>query len=129
MHNFVAEFGNNMKTSAFIFIMCCLSGLQCAYAQNMNDGSSEVMYDPTFWKQDLRLSKEQYFAISEINSEFYNNLLQAVHQVIDSKESHISTDLLAQRKNLIWKLLSSRQKTKWKKISRSFNYTFLDSKN
>ena len=114
-----------MKTSVFIFIFFC--GAFGVNAQNMNDGNSEVLYDPTFWKQDLRLSKGQYYAIAEINSEFYNNLLQAVHQVIDSKENHISTDLLVQRRNLIWKLLSPRQKTKWKKISRSISYTFLDS--
>ncbi len=109
-----------MKTIVFIFILCNIAGIQSLYSQNMNDGNSEVMYDPTFWKQDLRLSKEQYFAITEINSEFYNNLIQAVHQVMDSKENHISTDLLAQRTKLIWKLLSPRQKTKWRKISRSF---------
>jgi hypothetical protein len=109
-----------MKTNIFIFILCSIAGIQSLYSQSMNDGNSEVMYDPTFWKQDLRLSKEQYFAITEINSEFYNNLIQAVHQVMDSKENHISTDLLAQRTKLIWKLLSPRQKTKWRKISRSF---------
>jgi hypothetical protein len=89
----------------------------------MNDGNAEVMYDPTFWKQDLRLSKEQYFAIAEINSEFYNNLIESAHQVIVSRENHISNDLLAERTRSIWKLLSTRQKTKWKKISKSFNDT------
>ncbi len=110
-----------MRVNVFIIILCSISSIQSINAQTIdNDGNTEVMYDPTFWKQDLRLSKEQYFAITEINSEFYNNLIQAVHQVMDSKENHISTDLLAQRTNLIWKLLSPRQKTKWRKISRSF---------
>jgi hypothetical protein len=89
----------------------------------MDDGNSEVMYDPTFWRQDLKLSKEQYFAIAEINSEFYNNLIESAHQVIVSRENHISNDLLAERTRSIWKLLSTRQKTKWKKISKSFNDT------
>lgn len=108
-----------MKANVFIIVLCSFVGVQSLSAQTI-DGDSEVMYDPTFWKQDLRLSKEQYSAITEINSEFYNNLILAVHQVVDSKENHTSTDLLAQRTKLIWKLLSPRQKTKWKKISRSF---------
>jgi hypothetical protein len=112
-----------MKTNVFIFVLFSITGIQSLYSQNMNEGNSEVMYDPTFWKQDLRLSKEQYFAIAEINSEFYNNLILAVHQVMDSKDD-LSTDLLAQRTKLIWRLLSPRQKNKWKKISRSFKYHY-----
>lgn len=109
-----------MKANVFIIILCSFAAVQSLSAQTIDEGNSEVMYDPTFWKQDLRLSKVQYSAITEINSEFYNNLILAVNQVIDSKENDISTELLAQRTKLIWKLLSPRQKTKWKKISRSF---------
>jgi hypothetical protein len=110
-----------MKTNVFILLFCCFAGVQFVHAQNMNGSNAEVIYDPTFWRQDLKLSKEQYFAIAEINSEFYNNLIESAHQVIVSRENHISDDLLAERTKSIWKLLSQRQKTKWKKISRSFN--------
>lgn len=109
-----------MKANVFIIWLCSLAGVQSLYAQNMNDVNNEVMFDPTFWKQDLRLSKEQYSAITEINSEFYTNLIHSVQQVIQTKENHISTELLAQRTKLIWRQLSPRQKTKWKKIARSF---------
>ena len=108
----------NMKTIVFILIFSSIAG--AAFAQNTDNADSDVMYDPVFWKQDLRLSKEQYFAINEINSEFYTNLLQAAQQVAATGEPLPST-LLNQRKDLIWDLLSPRQKSKWKKISRSFN--------
>jgi hypothetical protein len=107
-----------MRTIVFILIISCFTG--SAFAQNTVDSDTDVMYDPVFWKQDLRLSKEQYFAINEINSEFYTNLLQAAHQVAATGEPLPST-LLNQRKDLIWDLLSARQKSKWKKISKSFN--------
>jgi len=109
-----------MRTIVFIIVIWSTAAIQSVHAQNAESDNDEIMYDPTFWKEDLRLSKEQYFAINEINSEFYNNLILAVQQVAPSKEPTPSA-LLSQRKDLIWGLLSPRQKSKWKKISKSFN--------
>jgi hypothetical protein len=109
-----------MKTIVFILMLGGVSLGHLVYAQEDNGHDSEFMYDPTFWKEDLRLSKTQYYAISEINSEFYTNLIQTAHQTAATEEL-APTDLLNQRQELIWDLLSSRQKNKWRKISKSFN--------
>ncbi len=74
-----------------------------------------VMYDPLFWKHDLKLSSDQCQKIKEINYEFFqrfNSLSTENKVVVPAKAAALLTD----RSEKIWSTFQPRQKKKWLKL-------------
>jgi hypothetical protein len=92
-----------------------------AQAVNQTEGT-RVVFDPLFWKDDLKLSESQYHAISNINKEYY----QAIYQVVNENEGKIdvlrqaTAELLQKRSDLIWNTFQPKQKKIWKKLSSTY---------
>ncbi len=103
-------------------LLICL--LMCIYNAGRGQHSSEigkVIYDPLFWKSELKLTKSQCDQIARINNLFYQ-LLYSVDS-LDST-SYIRMDelyfLIHARSAQIWNVFSDRQKRKWSKLHISF---------
>ena len=81
----------------------------------------KVIYDPLFWKSEIRLTKFQCEEISRINTSFYQLLYSA--DSLDSA-SRIRIDelyfLIHARSEQIWNVFSDRQKRKWARLHFSF---------
>ena len=109
-------------TSMSKVVLTCL--LLCIYNAACGQHSSEigkVIYDPLFWKSELKLTKSQCDQIARINNLFYQ-LLYSVDR--SDSASHIRIDelyfLLHARSAQIWNVFSDRQKRKWSKLHLSF---------
>lgn len=113
----------NMKLSGF-FTLLLLSSLQ-SFAQDHDERQyhrhspaipkSIILYDPLFWKAELKLSSVQQNKIDKINIEFY----QSIKQAITKKESLHTQEiakLLMRRSDQIWETFHENQKRKWEKL-------------
>lgn len=74
-----------------------------------------ILYDPIFWKNELKLTATQQRKIDEINSDFYENI-KAAYTKKDSSYPHDIAGLLMSRSELIWGTFHHRQKRKWEKL-------------
>ena len=88
-----------------------------SYAQGA-DERVIIKYDPLFWKDQLKLTADQYYKIKEINYEYYQKLMDVVKQ---KTTGHITMkvkaeEFLEERSNLIWNTFHTRQKRKWIKM-------------
>jgi hypothetical protein len=75
------------------------------------------MYDPLFWKDELKIKNSQSRQIEEINREFYDGL-RRLKQTPSSRaemQDQLSTGL-QERSAKIWATLDSKQKRKLEKI-------------
>jgi hypothetical protein len=77
-----------------------------------------IKYDPLFWKDQLKLSPDQYVKIREINYEYYQKLMNVAQQKVASNNSlRVKADeFLEERSSQIWNTFHSRQKRKWMKM-------------
>jgi hypothetical protein len=77
-----------------------------------------VLYDPLFWKSELKLDAFQEKKIKEINSEYYERLMTAIKNESGDRNrlQTIATESLAERSQQIWSTFHHRQKKKWKKM-------------
>jgi hypothetical protein len=86
-----------------------------AFSQQVKEEKAEVLFDPLFWKEDLKLSFDQCQKIKNINYEFF----QRIH-AISSQERVLApskaAELLSDRSEKIWSTFQPRQKKKWKKM-------------
>ena len=105
-----------MKASIVgIFLLIFLS--LHAYPQLQGNSDVAIVYDPLFWKKDLRLSASQCFHIRSINARFYESLKEvATGPTAVAQKRKQCIDLLQQRSNAIWGLFSRRQKNEWKRL-------------
>ena len=99
-----------MKLSGFLLpVLICAASIP-AFSQE----KAVVMYDPLFWKDDLKLSNTQCQKIKDINFEFFqqiNSLISESRVVVPAKTAELLTD----RSEKIWSTFERRQKKKWKK--------------
>jgi hypothetical protein len=102
-----------------LFILLVLS-VTLGFGQTQGSDEKIVMFDPLFWKEELKLKPEQCRRISEINYEFYNTLTEALQEqpgnVTELKI--IASESLQHRSQRILETFHGRQKKKWNKISR-----------
>jgi hypothetical protein len=107
-----------MKFSKLICMLLLLLTLSVSsYAQRV-DEKVIIKYDPLFWKDQLKLTADQYYKIREINYEYYQKLIDVVKQ---KATNHVALkvkadEFLEERSNLIWSTFHSRQKRKWIKM-------------
>lgn len=101
-----------------LFLVVCLSiTFPILSSEAADKGKSVIAYDPEFWKEPLRLSNQQMIFIREINADFY----AAVREMAsDTKYSPDTVEklnqLLNDRSNRIWDVLSKRQQARWNRI-------------
>lgn len=108
-----------MKTAIFSFFVTALFYAVPGWAQQ-SDASPDFVFDPLFWRDDLKLSSRQCWEIEQINSEFYTSLIDNSRSTNTGDIRARSRELLKTRSNLIWNVFSNRQKVKWKKIGNAY---------
>jgi hypothetical protein len=74
-----------------------------------------VLFDPLFWKEDLKLSTNQCQKIKDINFEFFQQINSLTHENRGAVPAK-TAELLSDRSEKIWSTFQPRQKKKWKKI-------------
>ncbi|HEY9045279.1 MAG TPA: hypothetical protein VIN08_05260 [Ohtaekwangia sp.] len=88
------------------------------HAQQSQDVKNVVMYDPLFWKDQLRLKDAQCKSITRINQEYYENLKQVIHETpTDRAAIQVrAAEYLQQRNQKIWDTFHPNQKKRWRKL-------------
>jgi hypothetical protein len=102
-------------------IKICIALLLSSHLLSAQQGKSTgtlVLYDPLFWKSELKLDAFQAKRIREINSEYYERLMTAIKNEGSDRNrlQAIATESLAERSQQIWSTFHHRQKKKWKKM-------------
>ncbi|MBL7870634.1 MAG: hypothetical protein JNM78_03410 [Cyclobacteriaceae bacterium] len=105
----------------FLIAFVCLPLSFFVYPVLGQEGQPEnlaVIYDPLFWKEELKLKDSQCQSIQKINSEYYQLIESSVK---DSSASipeiqEIAKEGLVERSQKIWDTLHTNQKRKWMKM-------------
>jgi hypothetical protein len=82
-----------------------------------NDTRDVVMYDPLFWKDELKIRTTQSRRIEQINTEFYQDLRQINVEASSREVKHSRLEEgLQQRSQKIFETLLPKQRRKLEKI-------------
>jgi hypothetical protein len=102
-----------MKT-VLMFVGFILLSSTLTMAQDAN----LVQYDPLFWKDELKLDRDQCQKIKEINSEYYESLFTAYREEKDDRNAlrKSANRSLVQRNQEIWETFHPKQRKRWKRI-------------
>lgn len=101
----------------FLLICFFLGASVIAKAQEQQEEGELVLYDPLFWKEQLKLDDDQCQKIREINSEFYEKLSTVVHEEPNHEVAkEMAQETLIQRSEGIWETFYPKQRKRWKKI-------------
>ncbi len=89
-----------------------------ALGQEAQPETLAVVYDPLFWKEELRLKDSQCQSIQKINSEYYQLIESSVKNdsVSMPEKQEIAKEGLVERSQKIWDTLHTNQKRKWVKL-------------
>ena len=106
-----------MKLISTLLTCFLFLNIVTAYSQNSRAEANVILYDPLFWKKDLKLNSTQCQKIREINSEFF----QQINALANDKDNQSTVTLktarfLNDRSERIWETFQPRQKKKWKKL-------------
>lgn len=100
-----------------IFVIAVLACLPL-YSQQTSDNANVILYDPLFWKDDLKLNSDQCERIKDINIEFFHRINSLTSELENrSLLKRKTSEILTDRSEKIWSTFLPRQKRKWKKIS------------
>jgi hypothetical protein len=99
-------------------LVCFMASAFTVSAQRPDDQKEIVLYDPLFWKDQLKLSDAQSKKIQEINWEYYESLRMVLYDGHANREGLRTKAMqcLMQRSQKIWDTFQPRQKRKWRKI-------------
>lgn len=116
-----------MKTAplfpALILVLLCIG-----FARGQSQSSvkpdaavaakTPVLYDPLFWRSQLKLSQNQQRKINEINSEFYERVKSVAARYPEHNSPYLQeiTHYLGTRSDEIWNTFNGKQKRKWGKL-------------
>jgi hypothetical protein len=120
----IASFEPKIRTNFFAMrrLFFCLWILLCStvitHAQeSQQDAKGYVLYDPLFWKSQLKLDETQCQKIREINSQFYEKLSAVAHEQTTHNEiRQKAVETLMQRSEEIWETFYPKQRRIWKKM-------------
>ena len=86
-----------------------------AFGQTENP---EVLYDPLFWKDDLKLKNEQCSEINAVNHEYYERILDTYEEVADDRQAlnRAIVQCSRDRSHQIWEIFSPKQRKRWTKL-------------
>jgi len=103
---------------AILLLIVLLTG-PVVFAQQKSDGKATILYDPSFWRYELRLNGDQYKRMQDINKEFYERLVSAFKEMRNDRKAFRSVyeQCWMNRNTQLWQTMNSRQKKKWKKIT------------
>lgn len=89
-----------------------------AVAQEGELDEPVIVYDPLFWKSELKLKDSQCQSIQQINSEYYQLIESTVRNsdVSSPELKEIAKEGLVDRSQKIWGTLHTNQKRKWTKM-------------
>ena len=84
----------------------------------MAQDANLVQYDPLFWKDKLKLDKDQCQKIKEINSEYYESLFSAYQEEKGDRNAlrKSANKSLVHRNQEIWETFHPKQRKRWKRI-------------
>jgi hypothetical protein len=103
-------------------LVCFMVSFFTVSAQRPDDQKDDqkdiVLYDPLFWKDQLKLSDAQSKKIQEINWEYYESLRMVLYDEHANREGLRTKAMqcLMQRSQKIWDTFQPKQKRKWRKI-------------
>jgi hypothetical protein len=98
-----------------IFLLtACVCGCLAQTAAN----DVKVVYDPLFWKEKLKLNRNQCEQISHVNTAYYQ-AIQTAARAKSQKQKIEPYKLLHERSEQLWNIFSSKQKQKWRKLNLS----------
>lgn len=105
-----------MKTLMMYLGLIAISA--SAFAQESDQSSNLVQYDPLFWKDKLKLNSDQCLKIREINGEYYENLFIAYREEKDNRDAlrRLANESLLQRNQEIWETFHPKQRKRWKRM-------------
>jgi hypothetical protein len=106
-----------MKHRLFIVAVMLLFTVPLLHAQEIKNEQTKVVYDPLFWKEQLKLNDSQCLRIREINSEFYKKLSEVAHESNNQLVRVKAAQSLLERSEDIWETFHPKQRRKWKKIA------------
>jgi len=105
-----------MKLS-FVCLAIFLFSTAAVCAQDNQAEKGYVLYDPLFWKSQLKLNAEQCQKIREINSQFYEKLSAVAHEETNHKAlRQKAVQTLLERSEEIWETFYPKQRKIWKKM-------------
>lgn len=86
-----------------------------AQGSSANESYDMVMYDPLFWKDELRIRTDQSRKLEKINTEFYQNIRE---NRSDDRQANTATleRGLQERSKKIYETLLPKQRRKLEKI-------------
>jgi hypothetical protein len=112
----IASFEPKIRTNFFVMKLqfFCLCIFLCSaivtHAQDHGD-KGYVLYDPLFWKSQLKLDPSQCEKIREINSQFYEKLSAVAHEQKNQNEiRQMAVETLMQRSDKIWETFDPKQR-------------------
>jgi hypothetical protein len=108
---------------AVMLVLTIFTVSQNLFAQELKTADAMVTFDPLFWKENLKLSAEQYDAIQRINREYYERiyLLADEHEGNIAYLQHQTAELLQTRSEKIWNTFRPHQKRKWEKLASAYS--------
>jgi hypothetical protein len=105
-----------MKIQFFCLCLFLCSAV-ATHAQDNEDGKGYVLYDPLFWRSQLKLDAAQCQKIREINSQFYEKLSAVANEPANHNEiRQKAVATLMQRSEEIWETFHPKQRRIWKKM-------------
>ncbi|MEJ7645891.1 MAG: hypothetical protein WKF87_14950 [Chryseolinea sp.] len=83
-----------------------------------------VLFDPLFWKDELKLDNAQCQEIRRINSQYYEKLYAVARDANHRTAKAKAETTLQERSEEIWETFHPKQRKRWKKIwDNKFQYT------
>ncbi|MBA4053289.1 MAG: hypothetical protein C0490_01115 [Marivirga sp.] len=105
-----------MKFRTFVTAVFLFSAA-AGYCQDNQQTKGFVLYDPLFWKDQLKLDAFQCQKIREINSQYYEKLSAVIHEEKNRNKVKVkAAESLQQRSEEIWETFYPKQRKRWKKI-------------
>lgn len=106
-----------MKHKLFIVAVMLVSTVSFLRAQELKSEHTMVVFDPLFWKDQLKLNDSQCLRIREINSLFYKKLSDVANESNRQALRAKAAQSLLERSEEIWETFHPKQRRKWKKIA------------
>ena len=109
-----------MKYIFHIAIFILLFASTTSFGQSSQDGHENlIIFDPLFWKDQLKLSASQSKKIKEINVAYYEELLTFYKQRNASDKS-MRDEIefqLHKRSEKIWSTFDHKQRRRWERLN------------
>lgn len=106
-----------MNNKLFVIAVMLLSSASFLNAQDLKSEQNMIVFDPLFWKDQLKLNDNQCLRIREINSVFYEKLSDVANESNQQVVRAKAAQSLLERSEEIWETFHPKQRRKWKKIA------------